>query len=269
VLVVHPLIIHDAPLRRTKVLDPSPLSTPPGDAWPPLDPERYHRDMADREALWGWDLEEPYVAADDGAPGHDQQVSTNGRHDPITEPIAVVDPEDAYVDAATDDHRAEDRYSRPFMPGSPIGTLTFKAAPAPWYRTRKGLFAALGLVAVAVVTAIVPMVLRGSDAGTDESPVVTPTQPAPSTAPTRDSVPTLTGVPAPPPPPRPPPPPPPPVESNPPQPPRQYSPPRYSPPAEQDKPQIGVTRAPMSVAPQERTPPSTAVPDGKPRRGFF
>ena len=36
-----------------------------------------------------------------------------------------------------------------------------------------------------------------------------------------------------------------------------------------EKPEVGVTRAPMSVAPEERTPPKTANPDGKPHKGFF
>jgi hypothetical protein len=50
---------------------------------------------------------------------------------------------------------------------------------------------------------------------------------------------------------------------------RQYPAPRYNPPSEPDKPEVGVTRAPMSVAPEERTPPFTANPDGKPHKGFF
>jgi hypothetical protein len=247
--------------------------------------------MAERETLWGWDLDESPADVDDSA-------HSNGHHEPITEPIPVVaadhgadvgyddaptgyleptdyaDESTGYLDEPTGDLEkpaATATYAGPFinsLPGSPISTLSFKAPPPPWFRTRKGLIAVLVLVAVALGVAIVSLVIRGADAGTEESPGVAPSRPAPSSVPTQVSVqPTLTSAPAPP---QPPPPPPPPPEHAPPEITRQYSPqPRYNPPVEPDKPEVGVTRAPMSVAPQERTPPSTANPDGKPRRGFF
>jgi hypothetical protein len=225
--------------------------------------------MAERETLWGWDLDESPA---DGIEGD----ASNGHHEPVTEPIPVVDsgpgvPEQTEAEPAG--HPAEIgrafTYAGPFIdrtPGSPISSLTFKAPTPAWYRTRKGLVAILVVLAAAVMLAIVPLVVRDSAPGTDESPGVTPSAPAPSPPPAMTSaVPTLSSPPAPPPPP----PPPPVPEDSPPAVTRQYPAPRYDPPIEQTKPEIGVTRAPMSVAPEQRTPPSTAVPDGKPRRGFF
>jgi hypothetical protein len=78
--------------------------------------------MAERASLWGRDIDEASADLDDG------NVS-NGPHGPISEPIPVVD---------------DDYDVRRSSPGS---SLTFKPAPAPWYRTRRGL-----VVLIAVTT---------------------------------------------------------------------------------------------------------------------
>ena len=102
-------------------------------------------------------------------------------------------------------------YAGPFIdrrPGSATSALTFKPAPQPWYRTRRGLVVLIAVVAVAVVLSIIPLFMRTPAPDTDESTNAPPTsaEPAPSSAPqTSNSVaPTLTSQPAPPPPPPPP-----------------------------------------------------------------
>ena len=91
--------------------------------------------MAEREALWDWDLDDSPADLGD---------STRNGHEPITEPIPVVEAD--YVEA---DYEAPGRgrrrpvrpsrgdregihYAGPFIdrrPGSPMSTLTFKPAP--------------------------------------------------------------------------------------------------------------------------------------------
>ena len=250
--------------------------------------------MAERGALWGWDLDEfpaeptgddtGYEAdqpADDA--GHD---SRNG-HDPITEPIPLAHddlagvPEEDLADMAepepTDLPEAaaepetwadarETSYARPFIErpaGTPISTLTFKPAPNPWYRTKPAAIALVALVAGALLLAILPLALRGGASGSDEPTGVAPapsTNVAPSSAPPPSpsaAQPRPSSTPAPPPLPPPPPPPPAPAPA-----PVQdngpaytpYYPPRNSSPSQSDKPDVGVTRAPISVAPDKRGP---------------
>jgi hypothetical protein len=206
--------------------------------------------MAESVALWGRDI-------DESSADLDATHVSDGPRDPITEPIPVVSQvSDGYgAQLGPDDEPVIDR--RP----SANSTLTFKPAPAPWYRTRRGLIVLIGVIAVAAVLAIVPMLLRTPGPGSELPTNVTPTTgPAPSSAPptTGSVAPTLTSRPAPPPAPPPPPPPAPsppaqdaPVYT------RQYPAPGGSAPRA-DEPQIGVTRAPISVAPKPVTPPSTA-----------
>jgi hypothetical protein len=131
-------------------------------------------------------------------------------------------------------------------------TWDFKPAPVPWYRTRGAALALLaaGLAAAAIVVSVVLLLLRGSSSVDDEQS----TSVAPTTATTVEPSPSLrVGVP----PAAPPPPPPPPPTQE--EAPRQ---PAYRPtqrPRETKKPEIGVTRtpvtrSPISVAPQQRQP---------------
>jgi hypothetical protein len=129
-------------------------------------------------------------------------------------------------------------------------TWSFRPPPTPWYRTRQALTAIIAASAAvaAIVVSGVLLVFRGPDSTVDEvTSSVTPT--APTSA---ESVPAATS--AEPPPPLPPPPP------------ETASPvntaPRYNPtyePRPTKAPEIGVTRtpvtrAPISVAPQQRGP---------------
>jgi len=208
--------------------------------------------MAERDVLWGRDLDDPPdTTADTG------EIPTA---DPTTDPLPVITEEQVEAGAS---------YAAPFLETdhrpAAITALTFKPARPPWYRTKPALIGLLVLIALALVLAIVPMVLRDAPA-TEQSPQQTPDTSAPP-PPADDGRPKLTSAPAPPPPP---PPPPPPAEQNPPVVTRQYQPPRYYPTSEPSKPEIGVTRPPMSVAPEPRTPPTTAdVGEGRKRRGFF
>jgi hypothetical protein len=225
--------------------------------------------MADRETLWGWDIDESPTDLED------DHVS-NGHHDPITEPIPVVEGVYDVQDVPEQFGFREEQPGRreeigrafsdagPFIdrsPGSATSTLTFKPAPAPWYRTRRGLVVLIAVVAVAVVLSIIPLLMRNPVPDTDEPTTVPPTSagPAPSSAPqTSDRVaPTLTSQPAPPPPP-PPPAPPPPAQDDAPAYTREYPAPRGGSSSEPAKPEIDVTRAPISVAPKPVTPPTSA-----------
>jgi hypothetical protein len=251
--------------------------------------------MADRETLWGWDIDESPTDVED------DHVS-NGHHDPLTEPIPVAEgvcdvqnvPDDEQSDGYPDEQsgfreeqfrRREEigralSYTGPFIdrrPGSATSTLTFKPAPQPWYRTRRGLVVLIAVVAVAVVLSIIPLFMRNPAPDTDESTNVPPTsaEPAPSSAPqTSNSIaPTLTSQPAPPPsppPPAPPPPPPPPAQDDAPTYPREYPAPRGGSSPKPAKPDIDVTRAPISVAPKPVTPPTSAeVGKHRDDRGFW
>ncbi|MCT7660014.1 hypothetical protein [Mycobacterium deserti] len=145
-----------------------------------------------------------------------------------------------------------------------INPLDFKRSTRPpWYRGRRAL---VGLIAAAVIVLFVVIVsLVIGNTGTEETtgpapaPSTTPA-PATSSAPVVPSAvqPALTSAPAPPPPPPPPPaapPPPAPVQDNAPAYTPRYQPPRSDPPAER-KPDTGVTRAPISVAPDHKATPS-------------
>ena len=236
--------------------------------------------MADRETLWGWDIDESPTDLEN------DHIS-NGHHNPITEPIPVVEADYDLQDVPDDEPSGypEDQsgpseevgrafsYAGPFIdrrPGS-YSTLTFKPAPQPWYRTRRGLVVLLAVVAVAVVLSIIPLLLRSPAPDSEESTNVPPTSagPAPTSAQqTSNSVaPTLTSQPAPPPPPPPPPPPTPPAQDDAPVYTRQYPAPRGGSSSEPNKPDIDVTRAPISVAPEPRTPPPVDAEVGKHRHG--
>ena len=133
----------------------------------------------------------------------------------------------------------------------------------PWYRTRP---AAIALIIAAAGITTVVLAIESPAADEQDSPSITPTRPSVATIePAPRATPTPSAV-APPPPPAPPSPlPPPPAEQiNPPSGGGSgYQPrPRTATPQQTDKPRIDVTRAPMSVAPEPRTPPKTSAPGG-------
>jgi hypothetical protein len=134
---------------------------------------------------------------------------------------------------------------------SDTSTLTFRAPPAPWYRTKQ---ARIALMAVAAAAVLVPIVVlawpEGSSTAPEPSTSVAPqpstTQPARSSAP-----PAPINLPPPLPPPPPPPPPPEDTGSAP-----TYNEPDWTRPAPEptQKAPTPVTRAPISVAPVPRRP---------------
>jgi hypothetical protein len=157
--------------------------------------------------------------------------------------------------------------SNGFGAPQPFTSLTFRVPPAPWYRTNGAKFALVVLGLGTAVAALVVLLWPSStpepqprDAGSTSvpapSPSASPTQPAPPSAQ--------------PPPVSPPPLPPAPSADQmaPPASPPAYHPPQYDAPT-QKKPELDVTRAPMSVAPTIKGPagPSgSAIPgDGPPK----
>jgi hypothetical protein len=157
--------------------------------------------------------------------------------------------------------------------------LTFRITPEPWYRTNAAKLVLVVLGLGAAVTSLVVLLWPGStpeprpqDAGSTSAPA-----PSPSASPTQSAQP---GTELPPPAPAPPiglptdvPPPPPSADQMaPPAAPPRYYPPQYDEPT-QTKPEIDVTRAPISVAPSIKgplAPSGSAVPGEAPKRhGFF
>jgi hypothetical protein len=151
--------------------------------------------------------------------------------------------------------------------------LTFRAPPQPWYRTKQATIALIAAASAAVAVPVVILVWPNSPAtapskSTSVAPQTsTSAQPAPSAQPTPTN--------APPPPPPPPLPPPPPTEdpASAPADSQPYWTRPASPPSE--KPDVGVTRtpvtrAPISVAPQPRQQPTenNSANPGDGRKGF-
>ncbi|MCW2519338.1 MAG: hypothetical protein JWR46_1957 [Mycobacterium sp.] len=129
-------------------------------------------------------------------------------------------------------------------------TWNFKPAPTPWYRTGLSLtvIVALSIAVVALVVSVVLLAFRGSPA--EEN--IPANAPGTSTAPTTETAPVATSEEPPPPPPPPAPPPPPPTAAE-----VSRAPVYQRPPQPTKKPEINVTRSPMSVHPQM---PSTKRP---------
>jgi hypothetical protein len=128
-------------------------------------------------------------------------------------------------------------------------TWSFTPAPTPWYRTKQAMTAivAASAAVAAIVVSGVLLAFRG-DGGTghDLTSSITPTAPtsaAPQQASSEAPPPELS--------PPPPPPPPPPETASPVNQPPRYEAPRVQ-PRQTKKPEINVTRSPMSVAPQPR-----------------
>ena len=134
----------------------------------------------------------------------------------------------------------------------------------PWYRTRP---AAIALIAAAAAGLTIVVLAVGSHAADEQDPPgITPSRPSVASV---EPAPSATAPPSAVAPPPPPPPPPPSAEQiSPPSGGGGYRPrPRTATPQETDKPRIDVTRAPMSVAPEPRTPPKTAAPGGNSGNG--
>jgi hypothetical protein len=179
---------------------------------------------------------------------YDYLVEQRDGGDPQAElDFAPTAPGDDWDPAPVDDAPRDDRFD-----AFNASTWNFKPAPTPWFQTTP---AVLGIVAVsiALVALVVSVVLLAFQPaeyvpahGTSTAPSSAPSS-APTTA-TATPTATSSALPPPPPPapPPPPPPPPPPQESAP-----AYQPP-YQAPRPTKKPEINVTRAPMSVAPQTR-----------------
>jgi hypothetical protein len=127
------------------------------------------------------------------------------------------------------------------------GTWSFQPLPTPWYRTKQAVTVMIAAAAAtaAIVVSGVLLVFHAPSNAVDETTSVTPTEPT-SAAPTESA----TNAPEPPPLP----PPPPETVASPENPAPIYNSPREE-PRQTKAPEINVTRSPMSVAPQPRTPP--------------
>ena len=192
-----------------------------------------------------------------GAPGPSSRFDTNWWDG---------DGEDALWDAAESDPPAH----APLRAVNAADTGTWRPVlepRPPWYRARP---AAIALIAAAAASLTIVVLAVGSPAADEQDPPgITPSRPSVASV---EPVPSSTAPPsavAPPPLPPPSPSPPPSVEQiSPPSGGGGYRPrPRTATPQETDKPRIDVTRAPMSVAPEPRTPPKTAAPGGNSRNG--
>jgi hypothetical protein len=139
-------------------------------------------------------------------------------------------------------------------------------------RNRRKVLAIAGAVLVAAAAVVgVVVLIRSPGSPVEPSTTVAPSAPSAPPAPTNSAPVLTTQAPLPPPPPPGPPPPPPPTaeELNPPVN-RQYTP-RYQAPQETSKPEINVTRAPMSATPPPPPKPdrnSSKPGDGRKRGGF-
>jgi hypothetical protein len=186
----------------------------------------------------------------DGLTSHDQEFETH----PAEEPEDLLkgpgddlwdDPDDNFWDNQPDvDDSGFDAFND--------NTWSFRPAPTPWYRTKQAMTAivAASAAVAAIVVSGVLLVFRGSDSTMNDNSSVTPTAPT-SVAPVQ-----VASSQAPPPEP---PPPPPPTETV-------ASPVNPGPgsnstygPQPTKAPEIGVTRTPitrlpLSVAPQQRSP---------------
>jgi hypothetical protein len=196
--------------------------------------------VAEREASGDFDyrLDDPGevdgLTSHDGAPeahesGEFDYLFRDADDDPWEDPLAD-DAEDGYFDAFKE------------------GTWSFQPAPTPWYRTKRAATAIVAAAAAtaAIVVAGVLLIFRAPSNAVDETTSVTPTAPT-------SAAPTELATSAPPPPPLPPPPPPPETSASPENPAPVYTNPRVE-PRPTKAPEINVTRSPMSVAPQTRTP---------------
>jgi hypothetical protein len=160
------------------------------------------------------------------------------------------DPVDDSLDEADDNFwdDADDSGDNGHFDAFKASTWSFQPPPTPWYRTKQAVTAMIAAAAAmaAIVVSAVLLVVRSPSDVVDVITSVTPTAPT-SAAPTE----LASSEPEPPPLP-----PPPsetvasPVDAGP-----VYTNPRVA-PRQTKEPEINVTRSPMSVAPQQRTPPN-------------
>jgi hypothetical protein len=250
--------------------------------------------VTEREAPpdWAFDYEQDDPWEDDGWFGREQ----------VVEPMSVDEDPDRPRSQPANDVRDEpheaprDVYRAPAPPirrlapptvntwtvngqlrASNYSTLTFKPPPRPWYRTKQATIALVAVASAAVAVPVVLLVLpSGPATRPEESTSVSPKASTSAQPATSSAQPMPTNAPPPLPPPPPPPPPPPtedtgsaPADTQP------YPWSRPAAPEPTERPDIGVTRtpvtrAPISVAPHPRQPPenNSATPgDGRKRWG--
>ena len=219
--------------------------------------------MAEREAPGDFDYLWDDPADEDGLTSHDHDVQSQRAEEldhPPSDPGADLwdEPDDNFWDNQPEVRDVEDTGH---FDAFNVNTWRFKPAPTAWYRTRQAatvIVAASAAVAAIVVSGVL-LVFRGQSETVNEvTSSVTPTAPT-SAAPVQVASSEAPSPPASPPPPPPPPPvsppPPPPAETaaSPMNPAPNYQAPRVQ-PRQTKGPEINVTRAPISVAPQQRGP---------------
>ena len=217
--------------------------------------------MAEREAPGDFDYPLDDPADEDGLTSHDHDFQAPQAEEldhPPSDPGADLwdEPDDNFWDNQPDVRDLEDTGQ---FDAFNVDTWSFKPAPTPWYRTRQAatvIVAASAAVAAIVVSGVL-LVVRGQSETVNEvtssvTPTVTPTAPT-SAAPVQVASSEAPSPPASPPPPPPPPPPPAETAAPPVNPAPNYQAPRVQ-PRQTKGPEINVTRAPISVAPQQRGP---------------
>jgi hypothetical protein len=219
--------------------------------------------VAEREASGDFDYLWDDPVDVDGLTSHDHDFQAQQAEEldhPPSDPGADLwdEPDDNFWDNQPEVRDVEDTGH---FDAFNVNTWSFKPPPTPWYRTRQAatvIVAASAAVAAIVVSGVL-LVFRGQGETVNEvTSSVTPTAPT-SAAPVQVASSVAPTPPASPPPPPPPPetaaPPPPPetAASSPVNPPPNYQAPRVQ-PRQTKGPEINVTRAPISVAPQQRGP---------------
>ena len=225
--------------------------------------------MAEREAPEDFDYAWDDPADEDGLTSHDHEFQAHQADEldhPPSDPGADLwdEPDDNFWDnqpEVRDVRDGRDVDDAGHFDAFNVNTWSFKPPSTPWYRTRQAVTVILAASAAmaAIVVSGVLLVFSGHNETVNEvTSSVTPTAPT-SAAPVQVASSEAPSPPAPSPPaatpPPPPPPPPPPVETaaSPMNPAPNYQAPRVQ-PRQTKGPEINVTRAPISVAPQQRGP---------------
>ena len=211
--------------------------------------------MAEREAPgdFGYLWDDP--ADEDGLTSHDHDVQSQ-RAEELDHP-----PSDPGANFWDNQPEVRDVKDTGHFDAFNVDTWRLKPAPTAWYRTRQAatvIVAASAAVAAIVVSGVLLVFRDQGETVNEVTSSVTPTAPT-SAAPVQVASSEAPSPPASPPPPPPPPPvsppPPPPAETaaSPMNPAPNYQAPRLQ-PRQTKCPEINVTRAPISVAPQQRGP---------------
>jgi len=220
--------------------------------------------VAEREAPEDFDYAWDDPADEDGLTSHDHEFQAHQADEldhPPSDPGADLwdEPDDNFWDnqpEVRDVRDGRDVDDAGHFDAFNVNTWSFKPPSTPWYRTRQAVTVILAASAAmaAIVVSGVLLVFSGHNETVNEvTSSVTPTAPT-SAAPVQVASSEAPSPPAATPPP-PPPPPPPPVETaaSPMNPAPNYQAPRVQ-PRQTKGPEINVTRAPISVAPQQRGP---------------